>query len=439
MSEHKSSHSSKINKPILISMILGIIVLTSFTSYQNQKKQADLGTPALTPPTHTLDIEKVIKDNPKIVDCVEQENTRQEECINGYLKNVAQEKGNRPALDIIESLVQKYPELLTWSHPFAHTIGQYSFKFYDQQKDLTISSKIGRALVECDGFGSFGCYHGVIEVSLGKIPLEQRAGIVRKACVEDPLITQKPYYQQQCAHWFGHAVAIFSNETLMQALSMCEGLDPNWGHGVVQLCLSGVFHAGLAPGEITDDKTVNIDNVFKAGDPYYPCQDIPERFRGHCYSHAYGRARSPDIGVQLKTCDNIPESDPTKKKVYAGGCYDSVGNNVIEMSNFDPQTVVNNCQKYASPNLREYCYGGAARYWVLRNPLLENTKPLELCSKVEKENKPQCYARAGFGNFENFASADILNQFCGKAESEYQQYCRRRTSPDDFTGGYVKS
>lgn len=439
MSKHKVYGSPKVNKSLLVGIILGVTAILLFLNHPKTKSQTSQATTALTPPTHTLDIEKVLKDNPKIVDCVKEETIHQEECVNDYLKKIAQEKGNRPALDIIEALVQKYTQLLVWSHPFAHTIGQYSVKYYDQFKDLQISSKIGRALVECDGFGSFGCYHGVIEVSLGKIPIEERAVIVRKACVEDPLITQKPYYQQQCAHWFGHAVAIFSNETLMQALSMCEGLDPNWGHGVVQLCLSGVFHAGLAPGELSEDETVNIDNVFKEGDPYYPCLDIPERFRGHCYSHAYGRARSADIGVQLKTCDNIPETDPKKKKIYAGGCYDSVGNNVIEMSNFDPQKAVNTCKQYASPNLRMYCYGGASRYWVLRNPLLENTKPLELCSKAEEENKPHCYGRAGFGNYENFASQEILNQFCNNAESEYQEYCKRRTSPDDFTGGYVKS
>lgn len=416
----------------LIGIFLGVIFLFF---YQNlYTSQNEYG---LTPPTHTVDIEKVLQDNPQILECVNQKEGKEEECINKYLKGMSEQRGGRPALDLIEAATQKYPQLLTWAHPFAHTVGQHSFRFYDKQS-LPISSKIGRALVECDGFGSFGCYHGVIEVSLGKIPVEQRTNIVRKACVEDPLITQKPYYQEQCAHWFGHAVAIFANGTLMQALSMCEGLDPNWGHGAVQLCLSGVFHAGLAPGEISEDKNVNLDNVFKAGDPYYPCLDIPEKFRGHCYSHAYGRARSADIGVQLKTCDDIPESDARKKRTYAGGCYDSVGNNVIEMSNFDPKIAVENCQKYASYDLRKYCYGGAARYWVLRNPLLENTKPLELCSKAEESAKPHCFARAGFGNYENFASQEILNQFCSKAETSYQEYCRRRTAPDDFTGGYVK-
>lgn len=440
MSGRKKYSIFRINKSLFLGIILGIVAVLLFLNSPKQKEKTSLDAPsALTPPTHTLDVEKVLKENPQVTDCINQKNGIEQECINEFLKIAAGQKGNRPALDIIEAAIQKYPQLLAWTHPFAHTIGQYSYKYYDQFKDLDLSSKIGRALVECDGFGSFGCYHGVIEVSLGKIPIEERPSIVRKACVKDPLITSKPYYQQQCAHWFGHAVAIFSNETLMQALSMCEGLDPNWGHGAVQLCLSGVFHAGLAPGEIIEDETVNIGNVFKEGDPYYPCLDIPERFRGHCYSHAYGRARSGDIGVQLKTCDNIPEPDLKKKKVYAGGCYDSVGNNVIEMSNFDPQKAVETCKQYASPNLRMYCYGGAARYWVLRNPLLENTKPLELCSKAEEQNKPHCYARAGFGNFENFASQDILSQFCSKAESEYQKYCRARTAPDDFTGGYVKT
>jgi hypothetical protein len=234
-------------------------------------------------------------------------------------------------------------------------------------------------------------------------------------------------------------MTIFTYMPLLEVLQMCQDVNPNWGHGGVQLCLSGVFHSGLAPGEVPDEEMRgNITKVLRPGDPYYPCLDIPERFRGHCYSHAYGRAGALDLAVQLRACDNIPEQDLKKKKIYAGGCYDSVGNNAIEMSNFDPVKVVEACRSNASPEYRRYCYGGAARYWVLRNPLLGNVRPLEMCSMVEEEARPFCYARAGFGNYENFASREILQQFCKNAEPAYQEFCMRRTSPDDFTGGYVE-
>jgi len=373
------------------------------------------------------------------VNCLESEKQKQEACINGYLKKTSATKGPRPAFDIIEALSQKYPALLASAHPFAHTIGDNAVRYYQKLK-LPLEAQIGRGIVECDGYGSFGCYHGVIEVTTQDIPVEDRARVLKTACFDDPAIASKPYFVQQCAHWFGHSMTIFTDMPLIEVLEMCQSVDPNWGHGGVQLCLSGVFHSGLAPGEAEDDEIMkrNITKVFKAGDPSYPCFDVPERFRGHCYSHAYGRVMSADIGVQLKTCDNIPETNPDAKRIYVSGCYDSVGNNVIERSGFEPAWVVESCQKHTSPAYRPFCYGGAARYWVLRNPILENTKPLEMCSLVEDWAKPMCYARAGFGNYENFASHIILADFCSRAESAYREICIRRTAPDDFATEYVE-
>ena len=429
---------------LLIGAAIGVGLLSLYQNYPQltanlfQKKVTSQES-ALTPPTHTVDVEKILKENPQITACLDKKDDREEECINNFLKIISEQRGGRPALDIIEAASQKYPQLLTWSHPFSHTIGQHSLVYYEQFKDIPFESKIGRALVECDGYGAFGCYHGVVEIALAKLPTEERSKVMRKACLEDPLITQKPYFVNQCSHWFGHAVAIFTDNTLLQALAMCDGLDPNWLADIVQLCLSGVFHAGLAPGELSEDETVNIDTVYKEGDPYYPCQDIPEKYRAHCYSHAYGRTRSSDIAIQLQICNNIPEADSNKKRLYAGVCYDSVGNSVVEKSNFDPQIVVDNCRKYSSPSLRQYCYGGAARYWVLRNPLLENTKPLEVCAKAEEDAKPVCYARAGFGNNENYYSPEILKKFCDMGEEPYRQFCQARSAPQDFTKIYGDS
>lgn len=445
MSKLKLSSFQQKHRSFSLSIIIGVSLIlllnypNLFTNSSIQKQDALKEAP-LTPPTHTVDAEKILKDNPQVAECLDKKDGKEEECVNNFLKIYSEQKGGRPALDLIEAASQKYPELLAWSHPFAHTIGQHSLIFYEQFKNIPLESKIGRALVECDGFGAFGCYHGVVEIGLTKLPMAERSKVMRKACLEDPLITQKAYFVNQCSHWFGHAVAIFTNNTLLEALAMCDGLDSKWHADIVQLCLSGVFHAGLAPGgELIEDKTVNIKNVFREDDPYYPCLDIPEKYRSHCYSHAYGRTRNSDMAVQLQICNNIPESNSEKKKLYSGVCYDSVGNSVIEKSNFDPQTVVDNCRKYSNPDLRQYCYGGAARYWVLRNPLLENTKPLEVCSKAEKDAKPVCYARAGFGNYENFYSQETLKKFCDMGEEPYRQYCMSRSAPQDFTRLYVDS
>lgn len=354
-----------------------------------------------------------------------------QKCLNGLLIETSEQYGIKAALQIIEPLSEKHPNLLQWSHPFTHSIGGYGLRFYESN-DLPVEARIGRALVECDGFGAFGCYHGVIESGLSFLPVSARVSVIRKACMEDAHIQSKQYYINQCLHWFGHGVAIFANLPLKEALAMCDGLSPHFLSDEVQLCLSGVFHAGSVPGESDDELIHNIANVWKDGDPYYPCLEIEEKFRGHCYSHASGRARTRDLAVGFAVCDNIPEKDSVKKFDYVWRCYDSEANDLLatvltEGNGFGDelaQKIVERCRRYAAEEYRRFCYAGAARYWVLRDPSPQNYSPFQICKHAEKDAKPSCYGNIGFGHRENYYSAESLASYCRMSELGYAEICR---------------
>ena len=355
-------------------------------------------------------------------------------CLNRLLRNVSKTQGARAALDIIEPISQKSTYLLRSSHPFAHTIGTNALFFHREVQGASSEGAIGRALTECDGFGAFGCYHGVIEAGLSLIPVGDRASTVRKACMEDPLIQKTQYYVNQCLHWFGHGLAIFTNLPLEEALQACEGLSEKFLSDNVQLCLSGVFHAGTVPGEADNELLHNVENVWKKGDPYYPCLAVEEKFRGHCFSHAAGRSRSPSLEVQFRTCNNIPEQDPQKRIDYINGCYESVANPLMSMAlsqeglseESKVQKIINDCRLYSMPEHRRFCYAGAARYWVLFNPLLSNLGPFKICQGIEEEAKTTCYANIGFGNNENYYSEEKLKEYCSHSEPDYIDDCIRR-------------
>lgn len=110
--------------------------------------------------------------------CLRLEKKVQLSCLDAILKKTTNEHGIGAALDIIEPLSEEFTYLLEWSHPFSHSIGGHALKKYEQ-KEAPLESQIGRALVECDGFGAFGCYHGVIEVGLSLLPVEKRASVIR--------------------------------------------------------------------------------------------------------------------------------------------------------------------------------------------------------------------------------------------------------------------
>lgn len=356
-------------------------------------------------------------------------NNDQSKCLNDFLSGTTIKHGVKPALKVIETLSTNNSRLLQWAHPFSHTIGRSGLKFY-MDKGLTLAGAMGRSLVECDGYGAFGCYHGVIEVGLSRLKVSERTPVIRQACLEDPLIQSSQYYINQCLHWFGHGAAIFANMTLDDALEACNGLSPNFQSDEVQLCLSGLFHAGSAPGESDDELLHNISNVYKEGEPYYPCSDVEEKYRAHCYGHAFGRARAKTPAEGFKVCDGIPETDPRKREVYVRACYDSAANYWLELTLAEKITdeekidkMVAGCRDFSSPQFRKYCYGGVSRYWVLRDPLITNLKPFSFCRKVEEESKSTCYGAIGFGNNENYYSEEKIRNYCGNAEKEYFYDC----------------
>lgn len=375
-------------------------------------------------------LKKQVMANDEIRVCLGFDHTRRAKCLNQLLRKIVPEEGIKPALQIIEPIVARHSFMLEWTHTFAHTIGNFGLLFYQKQGG-TLYESIGKALIECNGFGAFGCYHGVIEAGIGKLPVTERTKVIRAACMENPLIQRTQYYVNQCLHWFGHGNAVFANISLDKTLAMCEGLSNTFNSDEVQLCLSGVFHAGTQPGGADDSLLHNIKNVWSADDVYYPCRDIPERFRGHCYSHAAGRSRSNDFSVTFGVCNNIPEHNFSKKRDYVQRCYDSAANPLLlatvkatALSETEKIIkIVDSCKKYASPEFRRYCYGGAVRYWVLFEPSIENVRPFEICRLAEEDAKSVCYGSIGFGNNENYYDKNLRAKYCNNAEKKFFEDC----------------
>lgn len=362
--------------------------------------------------------------------CLSFPHERRAACLDKALRRVAKTKGIRAALDIVEPLSQENRFVLEWSHPLAHSIGGVGLSYYANSA-AGLEARIGQALVSCDGYGAFGCYHGVIETGLSLLPAEDRPVVIRRACMENPLIQENQYFINQCLHWFGHGLAVFTENSLKETLAACENLSDNFLSDNVQLCLSGVFHAGAVPGESDRSFLHNVLRVRRDGDPYYPCLEIEERFRGHCFSHAAGRTLTDDMELNFRTCDGIPEPGSLKKTDYVKRCYDSVANTVLAHALENPALtldervgqIVQNCRTYAGDQYRRFCYGGAARYWVLRDPLLTNSDPFELCKRIEASAKEACYGSIGFGNNENYYSSEKLEAYCLKSEPEYVRAC----------------
>lgn len=343
-------------------------------------------------------------------------------CIDRELKKIASTYGAGVGIEAISRITEDYPELLSVSHDLSHTVGinalanDYSrgtdSSTDDRSVDVTLIDRMGRALVDCGSWGVMGCMHGVIEGAIAMIPKEERTDVVRRACTENPLIQSNQVYANHCLHWAGHGMAIFTNQTLEESLAVCEGLSPDFRSEDVQLCISGIFHAGTFPRDETGAYHENIGRVFDPDDPYFPCRIVPERFRRQCFAGVAGRSGTRNLGTIFRNCHNIPEKDGEKKFQYVRSCYDAAANILSAQTEPQAMAIVTKCRDISQPVYRPYCYIGALRYWFLRNPTMANTGPSEICKIVEQEDRLLCATALGAVIWESSYSYETLEASC---------------------------
>lgn len=189
-------------------------------------------------------------------------------CLYAFLDEISARYGARVGLDVAVHLAEIDPRVNQNSHDLAHIVGNGSLAFDYQvsEKEYTgtnlVIQRMGRALADCHSWGVMGCMHGVIEAGFLHIPDDQRTSAVIEACLENPSIQGNQVFVNHCLHWLGHGIVLYTSDTLEQILATCESLDPNFNSNEVQLCLSGVFHAGSDLGNFEELYKDNLYKVF---------------------------------------------------------------------------------------------------------------------------------------------------------------------------------
>jgi len=351
-------------------------------------------------------------------------------CLYTFLDEIAAKYGARVGLDVAVRLAEIDPRVNHSSHDLAHIVGNGALQFdYQVSEDEytgtnLVIQRMGRALADCHSWGVMGCMHGVIEAGFLDIPDNQRTNAVMAACLDNPSIQGNQVFVNHCLHWLGHGIVIYTSDTLEQILATCESLDPNFQSNEVQLCLSGVFHAGSDLGNFEELYKDNIYKVFSETDPLYPCTEIPERFRQACFGAMPGRLEG-QLQAISDTCALISDQNVSAEARYKEACYTTMGNVVLNHELKSPAGVAALCDEFGDPEYVQYCYAGAARYWFLRMPEFENTLPIELCAVVAEQHKSECYRSLGFVVWETAYDKEQVEQYCDSiTEKEYTNVCK---------------
>jgi hypothetical protein len=279
--------------------------------------------------------------------------TRKREAVRSELLDAVTRRSPTAAMDILRVRI-KDPEIASICHALAHEIGQGAQRQLGTERALEIDDDI------C---GS-GYIHGIIETSFA----EQG----------DPAAASKTFCkpkQGKCFHGLGHGIMYAMANDVPTALGLCDALPERSDR--IQ-CSEGVFMENF-----NTDLTVHQTKYLRQDDPYFPCREPTEPYKGVCAFYApryYVRIHPGAYADALAWCATLPEGP-------RDGCAKGVGS-VATKEHVDDPTFVESICLGGAPEQRRYCMEGLVSYTIVHYASVQ--KGRELCVQLDEEYKPVC-------------------------------------------------
>lgn len=290
------------------------------------------------------------------------------------------------------------------THLLVHEIGNVAYERYGED-----------ALRSCNESFLSACYHGVILNMLADQGIKGVAKTITR-CKEAGI-----HVFTQCAHAAGHGFLASQDYRVLSALPLCDQLgkiDP----GIpVFNCYDGVFMEnifGVHEGKPSPNRMV------KADDPYYPCNAVPEKYRGGCWSNQatlMGELFQGDLRKVAQHCDAV--KDPK----YRGICYDNFARQIHPLTEGKTDRAVELCEN-ATGSWKTTCL------ITLINAAFSvgdrKDMPYEICAHLSEQKSSQansCYQNL-FGVIGSYATDDQgRGDFCSFVrESGRRTECLKR-------------
>ena len=139
----------------------------------------------------------------------------------------ARAEGAGPALDSLAAAIARDSALAPLGHHVAHSVGRYLVALRGFSPEL---------LASCRPTYQAGCYHGVLEEHVARLPGGLDSAQIRALCQVDG--SQAPIVALECAHGFGHGAFTRAEAHLGPALESCDAMEAGV---LVRECQDGVF------------------------------------------------------------------------------------------------------------------------------------------------------------------------------------------------------
>jgi hypothetical protein len=296
------------------------------------------------------------------------------------------------------------PAFFNNCHEEAHYLGREAYKRIGSLvKVYSQSSEV------CLG----GVFHGALEgyfiangLILGPDNQEEIRGAVSSVCHE--VEAETLHSLGQCHHGLGHALMFAAEDSLPNALSLCDALEKLTYR---EVCYTGAFMQNVVNRNSVDHPVY----MLKENDPMYPCNVLDERYKRICYTYAVLEQFQGDLQKGIKLCGSIPEEMRVE-------CFRTLGRNAV-MYIDEPVDLVKNCQQIEGSAYREACLLSSAGELLIRYDLVSPLS-LEMCSLMDAELREKCFSELGREARRLVADESKVSAYCERIQDEpYQKAC----------------
>ena len=243
-----------------------------------------------------------------------------------------------------------------------HDIGHAAYEKYGD---------FGEAMKYQDEVCNSGYLHGIIESRFSES--DDVFADMKTMCDQ---YRSGSYMSWQCYHGIGHGLMFYTANDLPRSLKMCEGFDTDFGRSN---CANGVFMENF-----NADQKLHISKFLKESDPFYPCAQQAnqlQKLTATCTPRPTFSASTTAITTPLSS--GAAARKPVSSRRALRGGVQAMKENLN-----DPKLVETVCMNGEDEQTAP-CIEGMTSLYINHHGSLEPAR--ELCSRLEKPNRPACY------------------------------------------------
>jgi hypothetical protein len=340
-------------------------------------------------------------------------------CVDDVLLPLARQDQVRLAMVTLERLAATDSDAAFRAHSYAHAVGMAA---------IDAGGDVYESFEACSPQFDGGCYHGVMQIALGRAP-HVGADEINRLCGRYMRPNASAWYRFQCAHGMGHGLTMQYAYDLPRALAGCDLFEDSSDRNA---CYAGalmqnsaglqygagspVMHAVHSHADGHSAMPGSQGSSFKRfdpADPHYPCSALPDTYLGMCYHSQPALVLAMtglDYAAALRMCDTAPVE-------WRTSCYHGYGNQIAAQASSNHALAAKLCAMGAV-EYQPLCYDAVAKSRVGFTG--DPRQGLAFCGLVEDvRSRTRCYAALGWEL-----------HFLGKSESQREEVCAMAAASD---------